>query len=411
MSDPIEPAKNYFKKTYENIYGKSSDEPTPDFARLFTDQVLVQPTQTGFAYNIVRNYYVGDLNIPSGKLVACDPGTYPDPHETTFDLTVTPGEYPVYITVVHMPFYGGSVGMARVQFSETRPIEWKPGMDNYCQGFGTDMASGCFMDANLAKYIQEQLEADESHNKDYATSEKIMDRLREYGKVNRDSWANVIVYDESTNANIISFKTGLGDGGYPCYIGYDQEGQLTCALADFWIHDIETASDWSVTGFPPIPHTFGDDFFKWVAVMLPHLKQPTISLEPLVPEDATSLFTGKTIPADLVLYYQHISPWTSVDDPHTLWRQALAHVHSDEPGNVIHYQVKADVHFLPLNLSSLDPFDVVILDKNKYILATIRNKPPGFGRDYRIIEAVFYQCDLQTYILKRVLAGLKTNVQ
>lgn len=407
MSDPIEPAKNYFKKTYENIYGRPSDEPIPDFARLFHDQVLVQQAQSGFAYNIVRNYHAGDINLPSGKLVACDPGTYPDPHETTFSLTAVPGQYPVHITVVHLPFYGGSVGMARVQFSEKYPVEWKLGMDNYCNGFGTDMAHGCFMDAALAQQIQEQLEADETHNEDYATSNFITKRLQEYAKANPNSWANSIVYDETTNANIIAFSTGLGDGGYPCYIGYDHEGNLACALADFWIHDLETASDWSATGFPPIPEPLDEDVFKWVAAMQPHLKKPTIHLEPLASEDKALLFAEKNLHADLIRYYQHLSPWSNVDDPQILWKQALARIYADETGNVIHYQVKPDAQFLPLDFRSLDSFDVAILNGTEYTLARIETeKEPPHWRSYTVTQAVFYRCNLQTYLLKRVLAGL-----
>jgi hypothetical protein len=413
MSDPIEPAKSYFQKTSENRYGKLTDEPIPDFARLFHDQVLVQHSEKSISYNIVRNYHVGDLNLPSGKLVACDPGTYPDPHETTFNQTFKPGQYSVYITVVHMALYGGRVALARVQFSEMNPVHWKVGMDNSWGGFGTDMAHGSFMDAELAESIQKQLKADEERDEWYATSQQITDRLHQYHKNFPASWASNIVYDEATGANIIAFSTGIGDGNYPCYCGYDEKGQLVCALADFWIHDVETASDWSTTGFPPIPNHFDDSFLEWVEAMIPHLKQPTIHFQPFKPEEAAFLFNGnmENLPGDIALYYAHITPWMNVDDPQNLWQTALEHIYSDEQGNVIPLQLKPSATFLPLNISNLDSFDVAILDEGRYMLATIRTKPPETWRSYRIIEADFYQCDLKTYILKRILAGLETNAQ
>jgi len=44
--------------------------------------------------------------------------------------------------------------------------------------------------------------------------------------------ANIKV-SERTEANVITFSSGWGDGGYASFWGYDALGDLTCLVTDF----------------------------------------------------------------------------------------------------------------------------------------------------------------------------------
>ncbi len=39
--------------------------------------------------------------------------------------------------------------------------------------------------------------------------------------------------DEESQANVIAFSSGWGDGIYPTYFGYDEQGNVVCAVTDF----------------------------------------------------------------------------------------------------------------------------------------------------------------------------------
>jgi hypothetical protein len=50
--------------------------------------------------------------------------------------------------------------------------------------------------------------------------------------MSKSEWVNFIV-DESTGANVMAFSSGLGDGIYGTYFGYDEDDDLVCAVTDF----------------------------------------------------------------------------------------------------------------------------------------------------------------------------------
>ena len=51
-------------------------------------------------------------------------------------------------------------------------------------------------------------------------------------------WANMCV-DDSTQANVIAFDSGGGDGIYPTYFGYDAEDDIVCVVTDFFVCSLE----------------------------------------------------------------------------------------------------------------------------------------------------------------------------
>jgi hypothetical protein len=96
---------------------------------------------------------VGNLVITSGKLVACDPYSYPE--EKPFEKTFAPGLYPV--TSV-LDFIGNSCIFVR--FKDTVAVRWENAarigekLEELKEGeyfsYGVDAGTGSFMDAEVA---------------------------------------------------------------------------------------------------------------------------------------------------------------------------------------------------------------------------------------------------------------------
>ena len=55
--------------------------------------------------------------------------------------------------------------------------------------------------------------------------------------VNTWGWANVSLEPEIAS-NIVAFSTGLGDGAYLTYLGYDANNVPVCFTTDFALIDI-----------------------------------------------------------------------------------------------------------------------------------------------------------------------------
>ena len=59
-------------------------------------------------------------------------------------------------------------------------------------------------------------------------------RLQKEAHQSRADWVDFRM-DQATQANIILFSSGLGDGYYPSYFGYDRDGSVVCLATDFGI--------------------------------------------------------------------------------------------------------------------------------------------------------------------------------
>lgn len=49
-------------------------------------------------------------------------------------------------------------------------------------------------------------------------------------------WCN---FQIDSSHNIIAFSSGLGDGVYPSYFGYDENNEICCLVTDFGLYEDE----------------------------------------------------------------------------------------------------------------------------------------------------------------------------
>ncbi|MCL2236124.1 MAG: DUF4241 domain-containing protein [Defluviitaleaceae bacterium] len=192
-------------------------------------------------FMLVRQY-LGDLNLPTGHIVANDPLSN---FETEpFILTVSPGNYPVYLSVAHFSDGGKNgdsiVAQAILQFSTKKPVMWEMALSAGEQaeaefanleegdyiGYVVDSGTGGFMDKSVSKRLETTIEQFYSQ----IQGEFIEAYLPNYSYL----MTSVLGGDCE---DFVCFTSGFGDGCYPSYFGLDEEGNPCVLVTDFCVVD------------------------------------------------------------------------------------------------------------------------------------------------------------------------------
>ncbi len=194
----------------------------------------------------ISTHQIGELILTSGRIIACDPLIVPD---TRYHLKkiVKPGHYPVIVSVADFqPADDTRFACAMLKFSDDITVRWEIALINEPDtnqtddrtAYGVDAGTGCFVDWDAAEII-ESLVSLEILYPEKDEFEEFCDRViaeiekNSFGKhLLTAGWANMQV-SEATEANIIAFSSGWGDGGYASFWGYDATDNLTRLVTDF----------------------------------------------------------------------------------------------------------------------------------------------------------------------------------
>lgn len=180
-------------------------------------------------YVVERVIDAGTLRLPTGRVVACDPG-WTDPGEP-LTVAVPPGNHRMEIATASYPteHWGKSLHMedftgARVVVSGRPTVAWelglRPGEDprtlreGEFYGFGVDSGTGCFVDAVAAGRL--------------TGGENTVPH-------DDDTDGILVLDDPESGGNLILYPSGMGDGSYPVWIGRDADGEVSCLVADMLI--------------------------------------------------------------------------------------------------------------------------------------------------------------------------------
>lgn len=198
---------------------------------------------------------VGKLNLPTGRIIACDPlSALGDPGVTClpFAHAVEPGQYPVTICVVrgNTAAGGDRYAAARIKFGENRPVKWLLALrgnenlndltrDGDYFGYAVADGLGCFTDAGGRDAFLRVTEVLDEHGKnlyDDYFHHQFLESYEKYPLNQRENgdWFNSPI-PGSEELNLIVFQSGFGDGIYPCYWGLDEEGQVSQLVTDFFV--------------------------------------------------------------------------------------------------------------------------------------------------------------------------------
>lgn len=192
---------------------------------------------------------LGELAVPSGKIVAADP-LYSLPYGGTpcFCRTIPSGHYPVIISVYTHRQYGSRYLAAKLQITNREAVAFElalKGAEEASQleedeifGFPVETGLGCFCDANIQKEFRQYVE---NWRKTHPNANLYDDLLqKEFEKSYREKpkfqrsggdWVNWNL--PNTNHNIIMFNSGFGDGIYPCYWGFDKDREICSLIIQF----------------------------------------------------------------------------------------------------------------------------------------------------------------------------------
>ena len=217
-----EPAPDEFFEP-EELYERSGSIGRPFVSHRRTVTMLARPA--------------GELELPSGRLAACDPYFARD--TSPFNVTVAPGRYPVELRVARFEDSGDQRVAAAIMrlregepvaFEEARADSWPtdplPPGDFY--GFPVDSATACLASPEALEAFAEALDGDPAPGED-----DLLMCATEPTYVHTWTWANL----DLGRANLIAFSSGFGDGVYPLYWGRDASGEIVCAMCDLQVLD------------------------------------------------------------------------------------------------------------------------------------------------------------------------------
>ena len=209
----------------------------PDLSESFVDGRDVK-TVIGKATLSVRA--IGELSVPTGSLVACDPFVFFDAKPFTQKVPI--GTFPVLASIAQLDGEE-RVAYLTLKISDEPTVRWElallQGQDTKALkpgkyfGYSVDAGTGSLMDAKAAAVFLKKLEKEAWDNKlDYTNS--MMKEIDEH-EVKTWSWGNFKL--EESDANLITISSGLGDGSYPSYFGFDSQGRVTSFITDFLVVD------------------------------------------------------------------------------------------------------------------------------------------------------------------------------
>lgn len=171
---------------------------------------------------------VGKVKIPTGRIIACDP-LHVDEYGIPYTQVFPTGEFPVQLSIANVQGEE-TVAFARINFSNEPVARWElalikgqqpiPVGDKKIEGYGIDAGVGIFIDEAAAKAVDQ--------SKLYGHDSEL---FREMEKHYRNDW-RYAMYNFG-QYNLVAFTTGLGDGRYAAYIGFDAAGKPCRLTTDF----------------------------------------------------------------------------------------------------------------------------------------------------------------------------------
>ncbi len=216
----------------------------PNLARIleslpqaFSDGLTVESV---FGHTTLRHQRAGDLIVTSGSIVACDPKWIEESTIWPFMTRLALGQYPIILSIAHLARGDHRVAYAILRLGEQVPVRWDVAMfpkeakeaagggledSEEIIGYPVDSGKGCFMDVDAARVWTQKINTIADYD------QRIDDEMDKTG-VDTYGWANISLEPDSV-ANLIAFSTGVGDGTYASFFGYDADDSIVCLVTDF----------------------------------------------------------------------------------------------------------------------------------------------------------------------------------
>ena len=192
---------------------------------------------------------IGEVNLTSGKIIACDPLAYLYDDIKPFIQTVKPDKYKVSLLIIEEE---ERIAMAKISFSDNEAKTYElavTGEEDLSDieegeffGYPVDAGMGCVCDYETAlKYLEYERKLEEKGDFDNRYDDLFSDLLEDNAEKNPKyqseygDWLNWNIPE--SDSNIVLFSSGYGDGYYPSYFAYDENNNI-CAFYTIFI-DLE----------------------------------------------------------------------------------------------------------------------------------------------------------------------------
>jgi hypothetical protein len=202
---------------------------------LFETAFIKGTTQNGKSATV--NLYgitIGKIKVISGHIIACDP-LHIDEYGKPFTQVFPTGEFPVQLSIAEVAGEE-TAAFARINFSDEPVVKWQlallegqqplPVGDKEIHGYSVDAGVGIFMDQQATKALD---------TKRIWDLESKHELFKEMNKHYHGGWRYAI-YNFGEH-NLAAFTTGVGDGRYATYIGFDADGKPCRLVTDFRLFD------------------------------------------------------------------------------------------------------------------------------------------------------------------------------
>lgn len=196
---------------------------THRFERLFVEGPFGEPDDEGVR-KVLSVYDAGLLDLPSGRLVACDPYRQVAAEVHPFTVTVPPGRYPVLVSHVRWQRSDGETSLeyevtaAMVRLADEPVVGWEMGRQSESEhrAFVSLTGTAAFLDAGAGTTLAHLIGPDEDKG-EFATA------MDEDHPVNLTDGA----------FNVVAFWSGYGDGLYWTWVGRAADGRPVAFVTDF----------------------------------------------------------------------------------------------------------------------------------------------------------------------------------
>lgn len=232
---------------FSKIFGHPEHPHKVKYASIDYNQYFDQATinNTPVAYK-----HLGDLNVTTGKIIACDP-LISLCDASPFTRTIAPGKYPVTACVVKTESYGERHAFVKLEFNKETATKWEMALlkdqdvdsltdEDEIFGFPVDAGLACFCDEATQKLYNKFDEDFMIKNPkgniydDHIEAEFRKNSCHPNDPESVGDWINFCI-PHQPDENVIMFSSGLGDGIYPSYWGISEEGNVCSLVVDLQV--------------------------------------------------------------------------------------------------------------------------------------------------------------------------------
>ncbi|EJL68003.1 DUF4241 domain-containing protein [Chryseobacterium populi] len=193
---------------------------------------------------------IGNVSLPSGKVIVRDPLVYLNAGEKPYFIEVPKGDFPVKVAVVKSEEWGDRYAVVKVSFTNEKPVVYREALigneeleevgEGEYFGFSVDAGLACITDAEVIPYFDKfltEINVENIYDDYFAGLFAQSYKMNPENQRDLGDWISWTI--PGTIYQIPMFASGFGDGAYPVYFAYDTNNEI-CGLYIQFI-DIELA--------------------------------------------------------------------------------------------------------------------------------------------------------------------------